>query len=90
MPRYRGLCEPAIEYSLRLQHGLCEPERSSICKKGRMRNACNVFLAFVIGGLICVIGQLLFDVAKLSPGHTMSVLVTAGAILSASAFMNRL
>ncbi|APB35627.1 MULTISPECIES: stage V sporulation protein AE [Heyndrickxia] len=40
------------------------------------------FWAFVVGGLICVIGQLLFDVAKLSPGHTMSVLVTAGAVLS--------
>lgn len=40
------------------------------------------FWAFVIGGLICVIGQLLFDVAKLTPGHTLSVLVVAGAILS--------
>lgn len=40
------------------------------------------FWAFVIGGLICVVGQLLFDVAKLTPGHTLSVLVVAGAILS--------
>ncbi|KMY49116.1 stage V sporulation protein AE [Peribacillus loiseleuriae] len=40
------------------------------------------FWAFVIGGLICVIGQLLFDVAKLTPGHTLSVLVVTGAILS--------
>ncbi|MBA9025159.1 MULTISPECIES: stage V sporulation protein AE [Bacillaceae] len=40
------------------------------------------FWAFVIGGLICVIGQLLFDVAKLTPGHTLSILVVAGAILS--------
>lgn len=39
------------------------------------------FWAFVIGGLICVIGQLLFDVAKLTPGHTLSLLVVAGAIL---------
>lgn len=39
------------------------------------------FWAFVIGGIICVIGQLLFDVAKLSPGHTMSLLVAAGAVL---------
>lgn len=37
--------------------------------------------AFVIGGLICVIGQLMFDVAKLTPGHTMSILVVAGAIV---------
>ena len=33
--------------------------------------------AFIIGGLICVIGQLMFDVAKLTPGHTMSILVVA-------------
>jgi stage V sporulation protein AE len=39
------------------------------------------FWAFVVGGLICVIGQLLFDVAKLTPGHTMSLLVVVGAIL---------
>jgi stage V sporulation protein AE len=39
------------------------------------------FWAFVVGGLICVIGQLLFDVAKLTPGHTLSLLVVSGAIL---------
>jgi stage V sporulation protein AE len=40
------------------------------------------FWAFVIGGSICVIGQLLFDVAKLTPGHTLSLLVVAGAVLA--------
>jgi stage V sporulation protein AE len=39
------------------------------------------FWAFVIGGLFCVIGQLLFDVAKLTPGHTMSSFVVLGAVL---------
>lgn len=39
------------------------------------------FWAFVIGGLICVFGQLMFDVAKLTPGHTMSLLVVIGALL---------
>ncbi|WP_160720797.1 stage V sporulation protein AE [Bacillus sp. USDA818B3_A] len=39
------------------------------------------FWSFVVGGLICVVGQLLFDVAKLTPGHTMSLLVVAGAVL---------
>lgn len=39
------------------------------------------FWAFVVGGLICVIGQLLFDVMKLTPAHTMSTLVVSGAIL---------
>jgi stage V sporulation protein AE len=39
------------------------------------------FWAFVVGGTICVIGQLLFDVVKLTPGHTMSTLVVVGAVL---------
>ncbi|MCL6572786.1 MAG: stage V sporulation protein AE [Bacillus sp. (in: Bacteria)] len=39
------------------------------------------FWAFVIGGLICVFGQLLFDVALLTPGHTLSLLVVIGAVL---------
>ncbi|MBP1968283.1 stage V sporulation protein AE [Virgibacillus natechei] len=40
------------------------------------------FWAFVIGGLICVIGQIMFDVFKLSPAHTLSILVISGAVLS--------
>lgn len=39
------------------------------------------FWSFVVGGLICVIGQLLFDVAKLTPGHTLSLLVVIGAVV---------
>jgi stage V sporulation protein AE len=39
------------------------------------------FWAFVVGGSICVIGQLMFDVLKLTPAHTMSTLVVSGAIL---------
>lgn len=37
--------------------------------------------AFIVGGLICVIGQLMMDVLRLTPAHTMSALVVAGAIL---------
>src|SRR5690625_1592799 len=41
-----------------------------------------IFLwAFIIGGLICVIGQLMFDVLKLTPAHTLTTLVIVGAIL---------
>ncbi|MFC5471649.1 stage V sporulation protein AE [Cohnella suwonensis] len=39
--------------------------------------------AFVVGGGICVVGQLLFDVAKLTPAHTMALLVVTGAVLDA-------
>nr|HPL53160.1 SpoVA/SpoVAEb family sporulation membrane protein [Bacillota bacterium] len=37
--------------------------------------------AFIIGGAICVIGQLLMDVLKLTPAHTMTALVVLGAVL---------
>lgn len=39
--------------------------------------------AFVIGGAICVIGQLLLDIGKLTPAHVMCVLVSIGSILGA-------
>lgn len=39
------------------------------------------FWAFIVGGIICVIGQVMMDVMKLTPAHTMSALVVAGAIL---------
>ncbi|RSL31972.1 stage V sporulation protein AE [Salibacterium salarium] len=39
------------------------------------------FWAFVVGGLFCVIGQIMFDVFKLTPAHTLSGFVVAGAIL---------
>ncbi|ARP41845.1 MULTISPECIES: stage V sporulation protein AE [Geobacillus] len=39
------------------------------------------FWAFVVGGLICVIGQILMDVFKLTPAHTLTILVVTGAIL---------
>ncbi|MBS3968588.1 MAG: stage V sporulation protein AE [Clostridia bacterium] len=38
-------------------------------------------IAFLVGGGICVIGQLMMDVLRLTPAHTMSTLVVAGAVL---------
>ncbi|MFM1653449.1 stage V sporulation protein AE [Brevibacillus sp. B_LB10_24] len=37
--------------------------------------------AFIVGGIICLIGQFLLDVVKLTPAHTMTLLVVAGAVL---------
>lgn len=37
--------------------------------------------AFIIGGLICVVGQLMMDVFKLTPAHTTCTLVVLGTIL---------
>ncbi len=40
-----------------------------------------ILWAFLIGGGICVIGQIMMDVFKLTPAHTTCSLVVAGAIL---------
>lgn len=37
--------------------------------------------AFIVGGLICVIGQLIMDTLKITPAHTTCTLVVIGAIL---------
>nr|WP_205603804.1 stage V sporulation protein AE [Bacillus mesophilus] len=47
-------------------------------------------MAFVVGGLICVIGQILFDFAKLTPAHVMSTFVVAGAILDGFGLYDKL
>lgn len=39
--------------------------------------------AFIVGGLICVIGQILIDNTKLTPGRILVGFVVAGVILSA-------
>ena len=36
---------------------------------------------FIIGGLICVIGQILIDKTKLTPARILVIFVTTGAIL---------
>ena len=38
--------------------------------------------AFVVGGLICVIGQLLIDLTKLTPARILVLFVTAGVALT--------
>lgn len=39
--------------------------------------------AFAVGGTICLIGQILIDKTKLTPGRILVSYVTAGVILSA-------
>lgn len=43
----------------------------------------NYFLAFLVGGLICVAVQILMDHTKLLPGRIMVLLVCSGAVLGA-------
>ncbi len=39
---------------------------------------------FVVGGLICIIGQILIDKTKLTPARILVIFVTTGAILRRS------
>ena len=40
-----------------------------------------ILKAFLVGGLICVIGQILIDKTKLTPARILVMFVTIGAIL---------
>jgi stage V sporulation protein AE len=46
--------------------------------------------AFLIGGLICVIGQLMMDVFKLTPAHVTTSFVVIGALLDAFGIYDKL
>lgn len=39
-------------------------------------------MSFIIGGLICVCGQLLMDLTPLTPAHVLVLFVVVGGILS--------
>ena len=43
----------------------------------------DIFKAFIVGGLICAIGQLLIDYTKLTPARILTGFVVAGVVLSA-------
>ena len=46
--------------------------------------------AFIIGGGICVIGQILLDTTKLTPGRILVVFVVLGAIVGAFGWYDKL
>lgn len=46
--------------------------------------------AFIVGGLICVVAQLLIDFTKLTPGRILVLFVTIGAILGAFGLYDKL
>ncbi len=47
-------------------------------------------LAFIIGGAICVVAQLILDFTNLSPGHVLSGLVVAGGVLGGLGLYDKL
>ena len=44
-------------------------------------NWMSLLKCFIIGGLICIIGQILIDKTKLTPARILVIFVTTGAIL---------
>ena len=50
-------------------------------KKGKNMDYYMILKAFLVGGTICVIGQILIDKTKLTPARILVTFVTLGAIL---------
>jgi len=50
----------------------------------------DIFWAFVIGGAICVLGQLLIDLTKLTPARVLVFFVVAGCVLGGLGVYERL
>lgn len=48
-----------------------------------MSSFSDYLLVFAIGGALCVIGQLLMSLTRLTPARILVIFVTAGAILTA-------
>ena len=46
--------------------------------------------AFIVGGLICVAGQILMDTTKLTPARILVIFVTVGAVLGAFGIYDKL
>ncbi|GAA0078742.1 stage V sporulation protein AE [Clostridium sp. CTA-5] len=46
--------------------------------------------AFIVGGVICIIGQILMDTTNLTPGRILVLFVTIGAILGAFGLYDKL
>ena len=50
----------------------------------------NIIWAFIIGGAICVIGQLLMDLTQLTPARILVIFVVVGCILGGLGWYDRL
>ena len=49
-----------------------------------------VFTSFLIVGLICAVGSIIYDLTKLTPGHITSIFVVIGALLGIFGFYDML
>ena len=46
--------------------------------------------AFIVGGAICIIGQILIDKTKLTPARILVTFVTIGAILGGLRYISKI
>ena len=46
--------------------------------------------AFVVGGLICIVGQILIDKTKLTSARILVIFVTVGAILGGLRYIRKI
>ena len=46
-----------------------------------MQNFFMILKSFIVGGIICIIGQVLIDKTKLTPARILVLFVTLGAVL---------
>ncbi len=46
--------------------------------------------AFIVGGVICIIGQILIDKTKLTPARILVAFVTIGAILGGLRYISKI
>lgn len=46
--------------------------------------------AFLVGGAICIVGQLMLDFFKLTPAHVMAIFVSIGAVLDGFGLYDKL
>ena len=47
-------------------------------------------IAFLVGGAICAVGQVMLDIAKIQPAHMLVLFVVVGAVLSGFGVYDRL
>lgn len=50
----------------------------------------NYLTAFLVGGAFCIVGQLLFDLTPLTPGHILTGFAVSGGILGGLGIYDRL
>lgn len=55
-----------------------------------MKSCMDYISAFIVGGVICIIGQILIDITKLTPGRILVVFVVIGAIVGAFGWYDKL